>query len=772
MKPPFPPPRSRTGRPSCCLGRPLLEPLEGRQLFSTLMGGFAESQVGTSAFVSPTAMAVAPDGRIFVAEQAGQLRVIKDGQVLSQPFVTVPTDATGERGLLGIAFDPNFAANGYVYVCYTATTPEYHNRLSRFTASGDVATPGSETVIYETGPMRTTIHNGGAIHFGPDGKLYMAVGENGGPAAVQQLTSHKGKLLRMNPDGSIPADNPFVAETTGNFGAIYAIGFRNPFSFGIHPTSGRIFVNDVGTATWEEIDDVVAGGNYGYPTVEGPSNDPNYLAPFHSYAHDDGCAIVGGAFYNPPGAAQFPADFVGDYFYADLCDRYIRKIDPTTKEVVTLASNLPGRPVDVDVAADGSLYYLARPNAGSPSTQPGGVFRISFNNTGAPSIAVQPVNRTATVGQPVTFGVTASGAQPLSYQWQRNGQNIPGATGATYTLQAPTAEDNGAQFRVVVANGAGTVTSNPATLTVTTSRAPAVTIVTPAAGALYSGGDTITYSGTATDPDEGPLGASALRWRVDLHHAEHVHPFIPETTGVTGGTFTVPTTGHTESDVWLRVYLTARDKTGLETTVFTDVQPRKVTMSLGASGPGLRVTIDGQPVRSHAPGQSVTPVVGVTGIQRELAAPQTQTVNGVTYQFVSWADDPAAPRERVIGTPVADASYVANYVALDDGSQNPATSPDLTAALLARVPTAAVKGSAGRARVRVVNTGLNPAAGVVTVGLYASPDPFLDPEDTAVTSASRPLNLRPGRGAMVSVGYHYPDVVDGSYYLVASADSG
>src|SRR5687768_10877693 len=145
---------------------------------ATLPPQFTETQVA-SGLASPTAMAVAPDGRIFVAEQGGKLRVIKNGTLLATPFVSLTVSSVGERGLLGVAFDPAFASNGYVYVYYTATTPNVHNRISRFTANGDVAAAGSEVVILDLDPLSSaTNHNGGALHFGPDGKLYVAVGDN------------------------------------------------------------------------------------------------------------------------------------------------------------------------------------------------------------------------------------------------------------------------------------------------------------------------------------------------------------------------------------------------------------------------------------------------------------------------------------------------------------------------------------------------------------------------------------------------------------------
>src|SRR5687767_3266616 len=142
---------------------------------ATLPAGFTESLIA-SGLNNPTAMQFAPDGRLFVCEQGGRLRVIKNGSLLSTPFLTVTVSSSGERGLLGVAFDPDFAVNQFVYIYYTATTPAIHNRVSRFTANGDTAVPGSETIILELNNLSTaTNHNGGAMHFGPDGKLYIAV---------------------------------------------------------------------------------------------------------------------------------------------------------------------------------------------------------------------------------------------------------------------------------------------------------------------------------------------------------------------------------------------------------------------------------------------------------------------------------------------------------------------------------------------------------------------------------------------------------------------
>src|SRR5438445_4443094 len=270
---------------------------------ATLPSGFTESMIATG-LTAPTAMAFAPDGRLFVCQQGGQLRVIKNGSLLTTPFVTLTVNSSGERGLLGVAFDPAFPTNGFVYVYYTATTPAIHNRVSRFTANGDVAVAGSEFVLLDLNNLSSaTNHNGGAIHFGPDGKLYIAVGENANPANSQTLTNLLGKILRINSDGTIPSDNPFF-NTSGARKEIWALGLRNPFTFAFQPGTTRMFINDVGQNTWEEIDDGVAGSNYGWPTTEGPTSNSSFRSPIYYYGHGTsdttGCAMLGSSSYNPP----------------------------------------------------------------------------------------------------------------------------------------------------------------------------------------------------------------------------------------------------------------------------------------------------------------------------------------------------------------------------------------------------------------------------------------------------------------------------------------
>ena len=417
---------------------------------ATVPSGFTDAVVA-SGLTNPTAMALAPDGRIFICEQGGALRVIKNGSLLPTPFLTVTVDSAGERGLLGIAFDPNFVSNQLVYVYYTATTPAIHNRISRFTASGDVALAGSETILMDLPNLSTaTNHNGGALHFAPDGTLFVAVGENANSANSQTLTTRLGKILRITSTGAIPTDNPFFNQATGDNRAIWALGVRNPFTFSFQEGTNRLFINDVGENTWEEINDGIAGSNYGWPNCEGFCNPPNanFRDPIFAYAHDGStCAITGGAFYNPQ-VNQFPSQFVGSYFFADFCGGWIRRLDPANGNAVTDFATGIASPVDLKVSADGFLYYLAR--------GAGAVGRIGFTQSGdnvAPTVSITSPANGATIARKSNLTITANAndnigvtrveflvngalqctdtAAPYSCVW-----HVPAAMNKTYQLQA------------------------------------------------------------------------------------------------------------------------------------------------------------------------------------------------------------------------------------------------------------------------------------------------------------------------------------------------
>lgn len=357
----------------------------------TLPPGFRHTEIASG--LNPVALAFAPDGRLFVAEKHGKVRIIEDDRLLPQAALSLETRTTVESGLVGLAVDPAFDANGHLYVFYKASAPYVHNRLSRFTLAGPeklVAVPGSEKILVDLPASPKDIHNGGALAFGKDGKLYLAYGEDGRTDSVLTLASLRGKVLRLNPDGSIPADNPFHATATGIHRSIFASGLRNPFSSAVHPVTGRLFVMDVGASAYEEINEVSPGANFGWPRMEGPQGVPpagpgTYAPPVHAYSRGVGRCISGGAFYAPK-RSQFPASYRELFFFGDYFNSWIKTWNPATGEVGDFLKGVLAvdpRPVAIAVGPDGSLYYVSRgqgahTDAFAEYTLTGKVFKIQF----------------------------------------------------------------------------------------------------------------------------------------------------------------------------------------------------------------------------------------------------------------------------------------------------------------------------------------------------------------------------------------------------------
>ena len=340
---------------------------------NSVPAGFTRNESFVSGLKSATSLAQAADGRLFIGEQGGALRVFKAGQLLAQPFVQLAVDSSIGRGLIGVALHPDFPATPFVYVQYISTAGAAHIRISRFTAAGDVAAPSGEQILHDLPAVSgAREHHGGALHFGSDGKLYAGVGDNSNPANSQDLTSPFGKLLRFNDDGSIPADNPFFSTQQGLARAIWAYGLRNPFTFAVQPATGRIHINDVGENTWEEVNLGVAGANYGWPNSEGPDKlSAGSVAPLWTYKHSattppgsgpggffTGFAIVGGAFY--PASGTFAAPYRENYFFADFIGKFIGRLDMANGNAAYAFARINDSPVDMLVANDGALLVLGR----------------------------------------------------------------------------------------------------------------------------------------------------------------------------------------------------------------------------------------------------------------------------------------------------------------------------------------------------------------------------------------------------------------------------
>lgn len=568
------------------------------------VGGFV-SDIIAGGLDMPTDMAFAPDGRIFVAERGGAVRIIKDGVLLPTPFITLVTNTRGERGLVGMALDPNFSANGYVYLYYTVeinpAEPDGRKagRLIRVTANGDVAQPGSEVILlgsvlpdaahgwscefYPPGtdclPADNPFHVAGGMRFGPDGKLFLSVGDSaqfgfGTPLRAQHLDKLAGKMLRINPDGTGPSDNPFYnGDPRANRSKVWHYGLRNPFRWGFWPGTNIPMIGDVGTDQWEELNTAAAGANFGWPCYEGDARVSVYEAepicvslyaagtatgPFYSYPRGAGAAIIGGLFYM--GTGSYPVEYVGRFFYADYIHDTIYAIHPTTKDVLTVLTPARGA-VDFEYGPDGNLWYVAGPV--------GQVRRLRFESGNLPPVAAASGTPTAGVA-PLAVQFSSAGSYdpeggPLTYAWQFG-------DGATSTEANPqhTYTVNGTYNAVLTVTDPGGLFATASVPITVGNEPPEAMVLAPHNGAIYRDGDTITLVGLGIDPEDGPLPPNALSWKVFLVHCSpaglcHEHDLVQATGPLV--TFAAPTHGVEGGDYFfVRAELQAKDAVGLTDT--------------------------------------------------------------------------------------------------------------------------------------------------------------------------------------------------------------
>ena len=333
----------------------------GHRSTETVFIGF-ERAVVVPGLDTPVDFRFLPDGRILVAEKAGAIKVVENGTLRDEPVITLSVNTLGERGISGLAVDPDFVDNGYLYVSYVSSANR--NQLSRLTMVGNTA--GTEVVLLQSGQSSAVNHHGGALGFGPDGTLYWGVGDNGNGANSQDLTNIHGKILRLNPDGSTPADNPAIP---GALPQIYAYGLRNPFRLTFTP-DGKLLVADVGAASFEELNLVTAGGDYGWPGAEGVCDDCDSINPIYTYPRGGGAAITSVLVYD---GDTFGPDYVGKVFIADLVQGWIRVLTCTPE----FASCGDAQTFDPDAGStvvlaqgpDGNVYQLLY--------QPGSLVRIA-----------------------------------------------------------------------------------------------------------------------------------------------------------------------------------------------------------------------------------------------------------------------------------------------------------------------------------------------------------------------------------------------------------
>ena len=644
-------------------------PLSASASGSTLSSGTRfQNDVLATGFDLPTNIEFLPDGRMLVVELRGKILVLPPPYTQPDPTPFLQLTNVGsagvQRGIYDIVLDPNFTTNHFYYVFYTFATIN-KDRLSRFTANASLTGTinGSEVVLYQDPDIANNEHHGGALAFGNDGKLYFTTGEHFLPQLSQDLTSPRGKIHRINPDGTIPTDDPYYDGAGPNWDSIWARGLRNPFRAYYDAPTGRFFVGDVGgnvaSTAIEELEVGARGANYGWPDSEGPCSSP-CTSPIYSYPHNGrDAAIVAGFVYH---GSQFPASYRGDFFFADYAQNWIKRLTFDTSGAVNGVYNvepIDGTPdgptgdiVYLTEGPDGALYYVDLGYSDTTSTAGiSKIRRIRFINGGnQPPIAVAAA--TPSSGPvPLTVSFSSAGSldpegQPLAYSWTFGDGTTSTAANPTHTYS----QAGQYTVRVAVSDGIDTTQSSPITIRV--GSAPTPTILSPQDGSFFRAGDVITFVGDATDVEDGPLPASAYTWNIDFLHEGHVHPGTP-ITGVKSGTFTIPTDGHDFSGYTrYRITLTVIDSDGLTSARAVTIYPEKVNLTFDTAPSGLTLYLDGI--------ARITPFVHdtVIGFTHTIEA-RNQTSGAGNYTFSSWSDGGA--QQHTIVVPGSPQSYVATY---------------------------------------------------------------------------------------------------------------
>ena len=600
----------------------------------------------------PVALGFIPgDGRMLIVQRSGTILIadLNANPVVASPYLTVPdVEATGERGLFSIAFDPNFAVNDYFYVYYTNATQARH-RIARFTHSGNSASPASETVIWEDAQTWSGIgHIGGGLDFGPDGMLYLATGDENNGMQAQDLTQSGGKIIRVAPDGSIPPDNPFVGGAAmGQDESIWARGLRNPLRLKWDLVSQKLFVGDVGQDTLEEIHQGFSGANFGWPICDGPCSSAQFDDPLFHYLHDvQGGAVIGGFVY---GGSAFPAQYAGTYFYADFVQGWIHYLDFDASGNLTgdfVFDPNAGPLVFLDEGPDGSIYYIEFSLASGLSE----IRRIRY----APdSPVIQSATADVTQGPGPSLSVTFSGVatdpqmDPLSYRW------IFGDGAEAFTAVASHTYLAKGRYtaQLEVSDGVNLRLSDPIEITV--GAPPVLAILSPIDQSLFRGGETILLNASFSDPD-GVLTAADLDWDVSLFHNGHNHPEA-QLSGVASGQFLVPVDDHDfHDDTGFDITLSATDSDGLTTTVSHRIQPDKIELVFDTAPAGLMI------LRDSIPRTAPHPYETLIDFQHGLDAPSPQCLGGTEYVFDAWSDGGA--QSHVIVVPDAPQTITASFL--------------------------------------------------------------------------------------------------------------
>jgi glucose/arabinose dehydrogenase/PKD repeat protein len=727
----------------------------------SLPAGFQE-EIVFSGLNEPTAVRFSADGRVFVAEKSGLIKVFDN---LSDTTPTVFADLRTQvhnfwdRGLLGLALAPDFPTNPWVYVLYTfdaaigGTAPRWGSvggtsdgcptppgptadgcvvagRLSRLQASGNTMI-GSEQVLIEDWCQQYPSHSIGSLAFGADGALYVSGGDGasfnfvdygqdgtplnpcgdppggvggtmtpptaeGGALRSQDVRTTSdpvgldGAILRVDPvTGAGLPDNPMASSSDPNARRIVAHGLRNPFRITTRPGTNEVWIGDVGWSDWEEIDRLVSPtaapvDNFGWPCYEGDGRQGGYdsanldicenlyaagtaavVAPYFRYHHNDlvvpndvcpkgGSSVAGTSFAFSSGGS-YPAEYRGALFFADYTRRCIWAIPTGANGLPDISKRRTfvggaAQPVDLQIGPGGDLFYV---DLG------GTVRRIRYFNQNQPPIAVataDPTNGPAPLT--VAFDGSASSdpdGDALTYAWDLDGDGAfddATAVTASYTYTQPGTYT--ATLRVTDPSGA----SGASSVTISAGNSPPAAVIdTPAAGTTWKVGDDVTFSGHATDPQQGTLGASALTWSLVLHHCPstcHEHP-LQTYPGTASGSFVAP--DH-EYPSHLELRLTATDSGGLSSTTSVLLDPQTVDLMFESTPAGLTLAVGST---SQPAPFTRTAILGST---LSISAPSPQASSGTTFEFVGWSDGGAQAHNIVANAP---GTYLATYQAQPGG---------------------------------------------------------------------------------------------------------
>ncbi len=672
--------------------------------------GFSDQKLARIS--NPTSIVFLHDGRALVADQSGKLYLWQEGK----PSVSLVYDISAQlctksdAGLLGLAVNPHVNTDGseYFYMYFTmrgtgATISEQcprsgnetagspFERLSRFTIQDGTVVADSETIILDHIPTRIQDHTGGGMFFAQDGYLYVSTGDGDQPQMANDTDSLRGKILRINPTtGDGVSGNPFFndpnAVQCGNPSnlqyeqgkpcrEIFAMGLRHPWRIalkpGTDPNNVEFYINDVGKATWEEIDVGKVGMDYGWDKREGtckidtqcvptnPGTAPAPGDPIFSYMHDtttyrdsnpafSGCSAITGAAFVPPGV--WPAEYDNVYLFSDYTCGRIWRLDPngnggykativvddiiapnSSPKVSVTTMTFGPAPDPVHPGKMTQALYYGVYNGG------GQLRRIVYTEglNGAPTAAISADKTYGAAPLTVTFSGEGSSdpeSDKLTYQWTFGDGKLPETTN-TPTVQHTYSANGSYTAQLVVQDVKGNK-SQPDTLRIDVGNTPPQpTILSPAADFTFKVGESVTLSGSATDPEDGSLPDTALTWHVLRHHDTHTHEELLPTRG---NNIVIPMTEpeglSASKSSYLEIQLGAVDSKGLTYTTTQNLMPHLVDLSFQTEPAGMHLVADDTLVNGAGT------VTSWEGYAFNVSTPTQQDASGQWMVFDHWAD--------------------------------------------------------------------------------------------------------------------------------------